>query len=58
MHATEYGRRTRSLTDHFAKSKEQDLASQYPSKEDIVGDVELELLTMNGYLKIETIECC
>jgi hypothetical protein len=47
MNCTVYGHRKKS--DPFVKSKEQDLASKYPSKEDIVGDVELELLTMNGY---------
>jgi hypothetical protein len=46
MPATVYGRRKK--IDHAVMSKEQELASKYPLEEEIVGDIELELLTMNG----------
>ena len=34
------------------RRKERELICVFPDKEDIVGDIELELLMMNGYMAV------
>jgi hypothetical protein len=44
--------------DLAKKEKEQGLIESFPAENDIVGDIELELLMMNGYSEFATHSWC